>query len=260
MEHEVLNEILTTTVGFLFDVNPCKMTMKSKDSKISNSSNDLLEKNSKNGPLILKNEGMREVEHKKKLEDLLDIWVINEGPKFYQESMKKLKLDLTKLNRKEMEKMSYERINIEKKKIKNELKNYDLFFKATFKRFPMKNEKEPMRPLYIYYKTIKELLLKQTQGLKKVIDEQKIPEKKETSSSTSNNNISKNNDIFKKISDLKKKREDLRFKFQKYHSEFWKNNNRKIKYAQDIAPIEQDYKLYKNIKEEIIKLENMIGN
>jgi uncharacterized coiled-coil DUF342 family protein len=67
------------------------------------------------------------------------------------------------------------------------------------------------------------------------------------------------NEMMKKLTDLRKKRDDLRTKFQKYHSEFWKNNNRKIKYAQDIAPIEQDYKIYKSLKEEIAKLEGLIN-
>lgn len=256
MEFEVLNEILTTTVGSLFDVTSTKISRKNKDpSKVSNETTERLIKNGKNPT---KNEANpKEPEFKKKIEDLLDCWVTNEGPKLFQESMRRLKIDLSRLTRKEMEKMSFENLKLEKKKIKNELKNYDLAFKTAFKRFPHKNEKEPMRPLYIYYKTVKGLLEKFTQGLKKIEANVNIKlEKKELANNGIN--IAKNNETIKKIYDLKKKRDDLRSEFQKYHSEFLKNNNRKIKYAQDIAPIEQDYKVYKTLKEEIARLEGQL--
>ena len=72
------------------------------------------------------------------------------------------------------------------------------------------------------------------------------------------NNNNKIQEITKKLTELKKKRDDLRAKFQKYHSDFVKNNNRKIKYAQDIAPIESEYTIYKSLKEEIAKLESYL--
>ena len=260
MELEILNEILTTTVGSLFEVPFLKSTMKPREVKSMGANMDInSQKISQN---YAKNDAQKENEPKKKIEDLLDTWVINEGPKFFQESLRRLKIDLNKLTRKEMEKMSFEKLNSEKKKIKVELKNYDLTFKGTFKRFPLKNEKEPMRPLYIYYKTIKELLMKYTQGLRKMDEENSKVEKKENISVASNStaaNSLKSSEMVKKLADLKKKRDDLRLKFQKYHSEFWKNNNRKIKYAQDIAPIEQDYKIYKSLKDEIAKLEGMLS-
>jgi len=267
MEHEILNEILTTTVGFLFEIpTNLRPNLKAREVKsIGANDNSTSEKMFRIVSNISKNDGWKENEPNKKIEDLLDYWVMNEGPKLYQESIRRLKIDINKLNRKEMEKMSYEKLNQEKKKIKLELKNYDLSFMATFKRFPLKNEKEPMRPLYIYYKTVKEILLKLTQGLKKMEDENVRAEKKEintnisTSTNNSSSNLTKMNEMMKKLTDLRKKRDDLRTKFQKYHSEFWKNNNRKIKYAQDIAPIEQDYKIYKSLKEEIAKLEGLIN-
>ena len=42
-----------------------------------------------------------------------------------------------------------------KKNVKHELKDYDFGFYTFFKRSPEKREKEMMRPLYIYYKSIK---------------------------------------------------------------------------------------------------------
>ncbi len=48
----------------------------------------------------------------------------------------------------------------EKKKVKNELKSYDNDFGGSFKRQPNHEEKEPLRPLYVYYKKLKEALAK----------------------------------------------------------------------------------------------------
>ena len=46
----------------------------------------------------------------------------------------------------------------EKKKVKNELKNYDQSFFSKFGRLPNRTEKEPMRNLYMYYKRLKQYL------------------------------------------------------------------------------------------------------
>ena len=43
-----------------------------------------------------------------------------------------------------------------KKKVKEELKLYDNMFYQTFKKFPTRAEKEPLRPLYMYYKKLKQ--------------------------------------------------------------------------------------------------------
>jgi len=52
--------------------------------------------------------------------------------------------------------MSLNTLGYEKRNVKKELKRYDLGFKKTFGRIPVRKEKEPMRPLYIYYKTLKQ--------------------------------------------------------------------------------------------------------
>jgi hypothetical protein len=44
---------------------------------------------------------------------------------------------------------------LRKMKVKNQLKNYDNNFKILFGRVPRREEKEPMRPLYVYYKKLK---------------------------------------------------------------------------------------------------------
>lgn len=57
-----------------------------------------------------------------------------------------------------IETMSVDGLANEKKKVKNELKSYDSDFSANFKRQPNHDEKEPLRPLYVYYKKLKESL------------------------------------------------------------------------------------------------------
>jgi hypothetical protein len=51
--------------------------------------------------------------------------------------------------------MSVDSLANEKKKVKNELKSYDNDFGGSFKRQPNHEEKEPLRPLYVYYKKLK---------------------------------------------------------------------------------------------------------
>jgi len=45
-----------------------------------------------------------------------------------------------------------------KRSVKSELKRYDQSFVQVFFRQPGKQEKEPLRPLYMYYKRLKTLI------------------------------------------------------------------------------------------------------
>jgi hypothetical protein len=51
-------------------------------------------------------------------------------------------------------------LQLEKKKVKNELKYYDQAFQLRFSRLPNRNEKEPMRQIYMYYKRLKQYIQK----------------------------------------------------------------------------------------------------
>ena len=48
-----------------------------------------------------------------------------------------------------------EDLNKAKRMVKNELKKYDQHFVSLFYRQPEKRDKEPLRPLYLYYKKLK---------------------------------------------------------------------------------------------------------
>lgn len=56
--------------------------------------------------------------------------------------------------------MSVDSLVNQKKKVKNQLKSYDNDFGLSFHRQPNHEEKEPLRPLYVYYKKLKEALTK----------------------------------------------------------------------------------------------------
>jgi len=72
-----------------------------------------------------------------------------------------LNLDSTKINGKHLLSYTGDELQLEKKKVKNELKGYDQAFLNRFQRVPSRSEKEPMRHLYMYYKRLKQAISKQ---------------------------------------------------------------------------------------------------
>lgn len=47
----------------------------------------------------------------------------------------------------------------------------------------------------------------------------------------------------------------VRAKLQAFQEKFVSENNRKIRFHKDILPIEREYRMYKNLKEEIMRAE-----
>ena len=99
-------------------------------------------------------------------------------------------------------------LNEEKKRVKNELKRYDNCFNAEYKRYPDRREKEPMRPLYLYYKRLKQAISRvpkmKDAALEKLNDNkgQIVKNDKNPSSYASNQNS--NNEISKQALEVKK--------------------------------------------------------
>lgn len=60
--------------------------------------------------------------------------------------------------------LSVDELNKLKRNVKNELKKYDQTFIALFFRQPAKTDKEPLRPLYMFYKKLKQLITKKLQN------------------------------------------------------------------------------------------------
>jgi hypothetical protein len=61
------------------------------------------------------------------------------------------------------------------------------------------------------------------------------------------------------IAKIKSERRELREKIESYQQEFERNNHRKIRYVRDIAPIDNEYKKYKELKVDLQKYEEMLN-
>lgn len=57
---------------------------------------------------------------------------------------------------------------------------------------------------------------------------------------------------------MKQERRELRTKLDKFQKDFETANNRKIRYTKDIAPVANDFKRYKDMKGELLKLEVLV--
>jgi len=181
----------------------------------------------------------------------------------------------------------------EKKRVKNELKRYDTSFNNEYKRFPDRKEKEPMRPLYLYYKRLKQAISRApkqdanyenlNQPDKGQIQKNEKPggltnpgpggpgyNEKVLSGLTSNVQSTAGSskgppggtmaEQKSELERLRKVRGELRIKLENYQDEFMRNHNRKIRYRQDIIPVENDYNYYKKLKIQIKDLEDKVGD
>lgn len=223
-------------------------------------------------------------------------WLKVNSPKLLEESLKRLNLDISIIENRNLDLLGYNDLQEEKKRVKNELKRYDTSFNNEYKRFPDRKEKEPMRPLYLYYKRLKQAIGRAPKQdanydrLNENAKDQKMKVEIMNSGNTMNNsgslvektaisNISNSNpnqsntqksngngsnnltnleDMKTELERLKKVRGDLRVKLENYQDEFMRNHNRKIRYRQDIIPVESDYNLYKSLKIKIKELEDKI--
>ena len=88
------------------------------------------------------------------------LWLVQEAKNKLGEALNKLGLDSQKINGKHLATYSMDDLQLEKKKVKNELKYYDQAFQLRFSRLPNRNEKEPMRQIYMYYKRLKQYIQK----------------------------------------------------------------------------------------------------
>lgn len=177
MEIDILNDILTKTVSNLF-VNKIKhnsyLSLDDDESGISDISfaNSIPSLDREIDQPRLQNQAQNLNQHhhqqlqqpKPKQESICtpELWKSTIGKKKYEEAMKRLDLDDKKIKSKAYLNQPLEFLNQEKSKIKNELKKYDNDFYEVFKQMPNRNEKEIMKPLYIYYKTLKGAISQKT--------------------------------------------------------------------------------------------------
>ena len=89
-----------------------------------------------------------------------EIWRNTIGKKKFENSMQRLNVDEKKIKNLQLSNLSLDALQKEKAKVKNELKKYDSDFNEIFNYLPTKQDKEIMKPLYIYYKSIKNAIEK----------------------------------------------------------------------------------------------------
>ncbi|CAG9316679.1 unnamed protein product [Blepharisma stoltei] len=209
MEYDILNEILTSTVSSLFEWKNPGMEEQMRSSLAS-----LPPPNSSD-------------------------WVKVEGNQKLEMALRRLRIDRNTTNGRELNNKTTDELNTEKKKVKNELKAYDTTFKSLFGRLPKREEKEPMRPLYMYYKKIKQAISKRPaeKGNKKL----------------------NRDEVARKLETLRKERSELKAILHNFQLEFSQTNQRKIRYHKDILPVENEYKRYKEVKAEIAKLDSELS-
>lgn len=87
-------------------------------------------------------------------------WVNTQGKKFLEDSKERLQIDTKQYLYKgnPLQQLNYDELNRVKRNVKGELKKYDQLFISIFCRQPAKTDKEPLRPLYMYYKKLKQLI------------------------------------------------------------------------------------------------------
>lgn len=66
------------------------------------------------------------------------------------ESLDRLGINFKKITKQDLDKMTTNQLNYEKRNVKNELKRYDQGFKKLFNRLPVRQEKEPILLVFAY--------------------------------------------------------------------------------------------------------------
>lgn len=211
----------------------------------------------------------------------------------FQEGRERLRVALTRLNLNEehvahtnLNRMSRNELMVEKRRVKQELKRYDSDFRKQFMRLPTHMEKEPMRPLYVYYRRLKTMIVHAEQSragaqsrnpsfgsvngsddegmmlggganreLSTIPDSEETPRGSRSAGRHSNTVESQVAAIEARIESLQIEKGTVRAKLQAFQENFVWENNRKIRFHKDILPIEREYRLYKNLKEEVLKAE-----
>ena len=122
-----------------------------------------------------------------------------------------------------------------KRNVKRELKRYDESFLAQYGCAPSRNHKEPLRPLYSFYRRLRTEL----HG-KDIVAESHSSSQKE------------------RLEALHAEKAALRARLAEFQEKFLRDRGRKIQYHKDIASVAGEYRRYRNLKEEISRLEEQI--
>jgi hypothetical protein len=199
-------------------------------------------------------------------------WSMEEGRRQLKEALTRLDLREDHVAHPGLMRMNKTELGGEKRRIKTELKRYDGEFRKQFMRLPLHSEKEPMRPLYVYYRRLKAMIAQAEQKFRRSASDDEatgqigaprreslatIPDVDEpTIARSANNSIEDQiSGLEARIDSLQSEKSVVRSKLQAFQEKFVSENNRKIRFHKDILPIEREYRMYKNLKDEILKAE-----
>ena len=200
-------------------------------------------------------------------------WMTKGAKVKIEQSMKKLGITTDMINATHLLATAYSELVVIKKQVKGELKSYDQEFLSLFKRAPNRAEKECMRPLYMYYKKLKQLMTKKQgesgteinklsvtkPGIKHPIKQGESEPQKNALIGLEAVKLQSKEIIQAKLMEIKKERASLRVVLDNFQKDFISKNNRKIKYNKDIAPVADEFKIYKEMKRAISELEEIVS-
>jgi len=199
-------------------------------------------------------------------------WSTEERKQRFLSALRRLELTEEILNSKRLTGMSKSELGQEKKRVKAELKRYDTDWKKQFKVLPNHSQKEVMRPLYLYYRRLKNQLASADSGgggrdqdsddelLGRpggVLDSRAGSKQGKSSREKAEQQIGQ---LEARANSLQQEKGAIRGKLKEFQENFVLQHHRKIRFHKDILPIEKEYRAYKNIKEELQKVESQLRN
>jgi hypothetical protein len=197
-------------------------------------------------------------------------WSAEESRRRLRDALARLDLAEDNIAHPNLRNMTKAQFGSEKRRVKQELKRYDSEFRRNFSRLPSHAEKEPMRPLYVYYRRVKTLIAQAEQSKPGVDRRNSVPSGSDDEGTGRGNareslaTIADDEDrrgsseiaaIEARIQSLQNMKSSVRLKLQSFQEKFVVENQRKIRFHKDILPIEREYRMYKNVKEDIARLE-----
>lgn len=208
-------------------------------------------------------------------------WTQEEGRARLQAALHRLDLRKEHVTHHNIHRMGKNEVNTEKRRVKQELKRYDTEFKKQFGRLPNHTEKEPMRPLYVYYRRLKTMLLQMERGggghrggsigsddetalrppkepLSTIQDQDETPRSPTRSGGRHATVEDQINALETRVETLQNEMDFVRTKLRTFQERFVQENNRKIRFHKDILPIEREYRMYKSFKDELSKAEQQL--
>lgn len=192
-------------------------------------------------------------------------WSGDEGKTRLRNALARLDISEDHMGQSNLARMGLRDLSNEKRRVKQELKRYDAEFRKQFTRLPTHMEKEPMRPLYVYYRRLKTMISQMEQGRQGRIRESlsTIPDTDETPRDRavprrSNTVEDQMASLEARLETLQNEKSSVRTKLQAFQEKFVVENSRKLRFHKDILPIEREYRMYKNLKEEIAKVESQL--